>query len=98
MWIGNASARCAGRIILVAFCRLLIVGLEVSLADRDTLADKSTRVLVDNHWGDPLIPLKVVNPAESSLFLPFSRCRFFGRLRSAVDNFEVNSLWSMFTE
>ena len=66
MWIGNASSRCACRKFLFAFCKLLIVGFEVSLADRGTLAHKSTRVLVDNHCSDPLIPCKVVKPAALS--------------------------------
>ena len=92
MRIGSASSRCACRIMLLAFfCRLLIVGFEVSLADRGTFADKSTRELVDNHCSEPLIPRKVDNPAASSLFLPLSLCRFFGRLCSAVDSLVVNS-------
>ena len=77
MRIGNASSRHACRIILFAFCKLLIVGFEVSLADRDTLAHKSTRVLVANHCSEPLIPRKVVSPVASSLSLPFSLCRFW---------------------
>ena len=68
-----------------------MVGLEVSRADRDALADKSTRVLVDNHCNEPLIPRKVVNPAASNLFIPLSRCRFFGMSCSAVHKFVVNS-------
>ena len=74
------------------FCKLLIVGFDVSLADRETLAHKSTRVFVANHCNEPLMPRNVVNPVASSLVLPLSLCRFFGRLFSAVDNFVVNSL------
>ena len=91
IWIGRASSVGACRMILFAFCKLLIVGFDVSLADRGTLAHKSTRVLVANHCSEPLIPRKVVSPVASSLFLPLNLCRFFGRLCSAVDNFVVNS-------
>ena len=73
------------------FCKLPSVGLDVSLADRETLAPRSTRVFVANHCSEPLIPRKVVNPVASNLSFPFNRCRFFGRLCSAVDSFVVNS-------
>ena len=79
MWIGKASSRWACRIILFAFCRLPIVGLDVLLADRDTLAHKSTRALVANHCSEPLIPRKVDSPVASSLSLPSNLCKFFGR-------------------
>ena len=44
-----------------------MVGLAVSLADKDTLADKSSLEFVANHCKDPSIPRKVANPLESSL-------------------------------
>ena len=91
MWIGKASSRWACQMILFAFCKLPIVGLDVSLADRDTLAHRSTRVFVANHCSEPLIPRNVVNPVASNLSFPFNRCKFFGRLCSAVDSFVVNS-------
>ena len=91
MCIGRVSSRCACRISVLAFQQAAFVGLEVSLAAKDIFADKSTRELVDNHCSEPWIPRKVDSPAASSLFLPLSLCRFFGRRRSAVDNFVVNS-------
>ena len=78
-------------LVLLAFCRLLMVGLAVSLADKDTFADRSTREFVEIHWSDPLIPRRVVGPVASNLFFPLRVCRFFGILSSAVDMFEVNS-------
>ena len=98
MWMGKASSRWACRIILFAFCKLPIVGLDVSLADRDTLAHRSTRVFVANHCSEPLIPRNVVNPVASNLSFPFNLYKFFGRLRSAVDSFAVNSRWFIATE
>ena len=56
---------------MFALCRLLVVVVAVSLADRDTFADKSTRELVQNHCSDPLIPRSVFNPLASSLVVPF---------------------------
>ena len=53
---------------LFAFWRLAIVGLAVSLAERETRAARSTRVFDTNHCSDPLIPLRVSNPFASSLF------------------------------
>ena len=41
---------------LFAFWRLSIVGLDVSLAERDTFAAKSTLVFDTSHCNDPLIP------------------------------------------
>ena len=78
-------------LFLLAFCKLPIVGLAVSLADNDTLADRSTREFVDNNCSDPLIPRSVVSPAASNLFLPLSLCRFLGRFNSAVESFAVDS-------
>ena len=66
-----------------------MVGLAVSLADKDTFADRSTREFVESHWSDPLIPRRVVRPVASSLFFPLSLCRFFGRLSSTVDDFSI---------
>ena len=82
----------------VAFCKLPIVGCAVSLADSDTLADKSSLELVDSHCNEPCIPRNAVSPVASSLSLPFSLWIFLGRLYSAVDSFEVNSCWSSLTE
>ena len=62
-----------------------MVGLAVSLAESDTLADRSSRVLVDSQCSEPFIPRSVVSPVASSLFLPFNLWRFFKMLYSAVD-------------
>ena len=66
--MGRTSSFCACLIILLAFCRLPIVGFAVSLADRDTLAERSSRELVASHCNDPFIPRSVVSPLECNLF------------------------------
>ena len=77
--------------ILLAFCRLSIVGLAVSLADNETFADRSSREFVQSHCNEPFIPRSDFNPAASSFVLRFILYKFFGRLNSAVDSFRVNS-------
>ena len=55
--------------ILFAFCKLSIVGFDVSLAESDTLADKSKREFVHSHCNEPFIPRSDFNPALSSFVL-----------------------------
>ena len=66
--IGKVSSRWACRTSLFALCRLLIVGCAVSLTERGTFADRSTREFVQNHCSDPLIPRNDFNQVASSLF------------------------------
>ena len=54
--MGKLASRCACRMILFAFCKLSIVGFEVSLADNDTLADRSSLEFVHSHCSEPFIP------------------------------------------
>ena len=68
IWMGSASSFCACLTILFAFCKLLMVGLAVSLADNDTFAERSVRGFVDSHCSDPLMPRRVVSPVASNLF------------------------------
>ena len=55
--------------ILFAFCKLSIVGFDVSLAESDTLADRSKREFVQSHCNEPFIPRSDFNPAASSFVL-----------------------------
>ena len=55
--------------ILFAFCKLSIVGFDVSLAESDTLADRSKREFVQSHCSEPFIPRSDFNPAASSFVL-----------------------------
>ena len=77
--------------MLFAFCKLSIVGFDVSLADNDTMADRSKREFVQSHCHEPFIPRSDFSPATSSFVLRLILYKFLGRLNSAVDNFRVNS-------
>ena len=98
MWMGRVSSRLACRMILFAFCKLSMVGFDVSLADNETFAAKSILEFVANHWSEPFIHRNDVIPIESSLFFPLILYKFLGRLNSVVESFCVNSCWSICTE
>ena len=57
------------------------MGLEVSLADNDTFAARSIRVLVTSHGSEPFIPRSVFKPAALSFVFPFSLCKFFENIK-----------------
>ena len=72
IWIGNVSSRCACRTSCVCCVSAAYAGFAVSLAGRDTVAERSTREFVESHCRAPFISRNGFNPIATNLLFPLS--------------------------